>query len=119
MRSKEKKAPFQLRQIGDAFWTDCLSSTKINQFEVFEYRPKPEPQRRAWNCPADVPGPVCWLMQDDGGCGMVQWVDKNGVAVIVAGSGTASKFIAFRDEGFWNLQYSIDRITWKPCEAIE
>lgn len=54
-----KPVEFQLEE--DGVW--YLGSTPDWNFPRVKYRPKREPVTRPWNCPADVPMPVCWVRE--------------------------------------------------------
>jgi len=86
----------------------------------FLYRLKHEPQFVPWDCPADVPGPVCWLGTDDQNdplwknCGsMVIGIDPEGV--ITLNSNDFLQKITWEYLKCEKGIYSTDRITWKPC----
>jgi len=73
--------------------------------------PAPEPPK-PWDCPEDVPGPVCWLRMD---ASITEWmvlaIHEDGVAVSTIGFGRAT-WDELRKQA---ASYSTDRKTWKPC----
>lgn len=79
------------------------------ELNAFRYRPKPAPKTRPWNCPDDVPGPVCWIRP----CG-----EPHNVYLIVDVGGPELRYgqeyqTPYPIDG--KFEHSTDRKTWLPC----
>jgi len=101
------------RKNNDGSWS--LEKNPVNTWYMGTVcrRPAPEPEPpKPWDCPDDVPGPVCWvrienderliLAVDNTGMVLGSWVGKDGTTSI-----------KWRELERWH--YSTDRKTWKPC----
>ena len=72
----------------------------------YHYRPAVD---KYWDCPEDVPGPVCWLRSTNYDYAtMVLFVDKDGIRVL-------NSTIEWESIGADGWEYSTDRKTWRPC----
>lgn len=90
-------------------WCDCIPSWTSEH----EYRIAPDPVR--WDCPDDVPGPLCWLKAGRWGHYLCTAVTEQGVSIR---GDTARRFIGWGELATaW--QHSTDRKTWKPCVKPE
>lgn len=109
-------------QLSDGSWMDIDPRTPLDYRSFYYnlgYRPKPEPKVRPWSKPEDVPGPVCW----------VRFTGGRGPALVVEICRTgfyAGAYIGSAKGSFWNwveinseVEYSTDRVTWKPCTVTE
>lgn len=79
------------------------------------YRPKPVPKTRQWSKPEDVP--VCWVRGNERDWPvMIIMLQDDGVWAM---SSTSKKveFYSWDEAATW--QYSLDHITWHPCEVVE
>lgn len=73
-------------------------------FSRCEYRPKPEPRTRPWNCPEDVPDGLIYLKTNGGQKGIALEPDDAGIYV-------TGGYFNYLQLGF----YSTDRKNWQPC----
>lgn len=85
------------------------------------FRPFPEPKRRPWMKPEDVPGPACWLRLRDRDCEnaslevMIIAVSHRGVTRFT----DENHFLEWGNTNWEKLEYSTDRKTWHKCEVID
>jgi hypothetical protein len=79
---------------------------------------RPKPKTRPWNCPADVPMPVCWLRR----------IGQSDVSAVVVSVSTRGFEYSIRHDRFvpWSytakiveLEYSTDGRDWRKCEIVE
>lgn len=98
---------------GSGPWDSVLKGTDVSPAMVRIRTRRPalpvQPVVRAWNCPSDVPGPVCWLKSNIGRESMVLEVYHDGV-MLNDGADLAWSKLA-------NWQYSTTRngADWHPC----
>lgn len=87
----------------------------LNGIEVMPFRPKPDPKTRQWNCPEDVPGPVCWIRPK------VNYHNLSALVVFMDGAGMhagnrdSACYINVLWENSSEYEHSTDRKTWNPC----
>jgi hypothetical protein len=94
-------------------WQD---TEDIKDIESIWHRPKPQPVSRPWSKPEDVPL-VCWIRVGKGEPErLVTMVASDGIRI--AGFSCDSAFFRWR-EFVADLEYSTDRVTWKPCTVEE
>lgn len=113
MRAHKEGKLIEIRELGvEKLETYDSSIQPAWKTEWCEYRPKPEPQRRAWCCPADVPGAVCWL----------RFPLNTEHQMLISCIGAIGIWMSFGTRAtMWSelerdgVEYSTDRITWKPC----
>ncbi len=101
--------------------TETQITVPAKSFDMPQRTCRPLPAlrvKRAWNCPSDVPGPICWLrVKTSPDCeGMVVCFSTRAVTVHT----NEYQHIKWTDLGHWDkLEYSTDRKTWKACEVEE
>lgn len=100
-------------------WIDAGSDSTVGTFLSHDMltRPKPEPKTRPWNCPEDVPGPVCWIRYHGQSerCAMILALDPIGVWNF----DTNHRERITTWEVMPEHEYSTDRREWKKCEVVE
>lgn len=95
-----------------------VGSPSFDRF--MRYRRAPKPVVRPWNCPADVPGPVCWIRYKDR---THEWSSLEAMVANVSHIGfewftRERMMVAFSDvEKLSALEQSTDRVTWKSLEV--
>ncbi len=103
--------PIECRSRGNIQWVE--TSLPSWNCATHEYRPKPAPKTRPWNCPDDVPGPVCWLKRPTGWPCLIAEIDDDSIAI---GGGSVDGCV-LRWSELSRCEYSTDRKTWLPCEV--
>ncbi len=89
-----------------------LDTNDLTDIEAVWHRPKPQPVLRPWSKPEDVPL-VCWIRIAKGEPErLVTMVASDGIRI--AGVSCDSAFFRWHELSDV-LEYSIDRVTWKPC----
>lgn len=100
--------PVEFRADTSQPWKDSV----VANFGSFFYRPKREPVTRPWNCPADVPMPVCWIKEGASyAITLVTEVYPHGVQLSLRGF---REWIYLKD-----AQYSTDGRDWHPLTVEE
>jgi len=84
-------------------------------FKTRTRRPLPSaPKIVPWDCPGDVPGPVCWIRnREQTTCWMVLALCKEGIHYTGSLPSMLLKWGSMADRG--NYEHSTDRLNWKPC----
>lgn len=107
--------PIQVQALrGSDEWLECPQPL-FNGLPERLYRPKLAPAVVPWSMPSHVPGPVCWLREPDipDEQSMVVGIGPCGVDYIDCNRDTETDtWEELRKAG---VEYSTDRITWKPC----
>jgi len=100
-------------------WTDFTVGEPNFTGTGIRWRPKPEPKRRPWRGPEDVPLPVCWLRIGDGSTDLITSVSPNGVKFTWMNCEHKNevRFVQWND--LTRMHYSTDGKTWLPCEVTE
>jgi len=96
-------------------WEDISPGTTWNVFdlETQQYRPKPEPARRPWSKPEDVPTGAVWLRRITCPQFMCMIVGLGSENLANSQDGTVSW------ENIYLFEWSTDRKTWLPCTVEE
>lgn len=103
--------PIQCSSLAADAWVD-MTLTPSWRFHETEYRPKPEPKTRPWNCPDDVPG-NCWLRKVGDYWNRLVIMVNAGRVTVIGGCATELQSWAFSQLN--DCEYSTDRKTWQPC----
>lgn len=87
------------------------SVDSVNTVNLRTRRPLPSaPKVVAWDCPEDVPGPVCWLRKKQG---TPKSYGKSVVHVIDHGVFLYDQYVGWGSVE--DYEHSTDRVTWRPC----
>lgn len=79
------------------------------------WRIAPKPETRPWNCPADVPMPMCWIRKKSDRLpfsGLVVFIDNSGI--YWGSNGTACGGVVLFT-GLRDYEHSTDGRNWHPC----
>lgn len=79
------------------------------------YRVAPVPAARDWSKPDDVPGPVCWLSDPDGGENMITSISACGVKYTFMQCDSECVVVFKRWDELTKHKHSTDRKTWRKC----
>lgn len=81
------------------------------RFSEFDYRPKPEPQMRDWNCPEDVPL-NCWIRGVSKFERFISTIHSEGGCTDTGGS------FAWSDLRDYHYSTTRRKDDWHPCKVV-
>ena len=85
-------------------------------FTLYRYRQKPEPKKRPWSSPDDVPA-LCWLRNK--GISQAYWMILGVFEEGVHTSGGGDSIIMIFWKDIHGYEWSATRTQWFPCEVQE
>ncbi len=106
--------PVQFKRHSEIEWFDAKPEASNLEWllQIYEYRPKPAPKTRPWNCPDDVPL-NCWIRNPRFPKRpiLITGIGENGISC-------SNREFDWADLSS-NFEYSTDRKTWHKCEVTE
>lgn len=101
----------QLQFRGSHEWIDLDPNAGL-RWELYLYRPKPEPVTRPWDRQSDVPMPTCWLHTNTGAQLQVTGLSDSGIFA-------SGRWWVWNEIGDWSYSTDGNPEHAKPCTTEE